>query len=256
MSKFLTAPQWYDAGGGLNKSLDVNCNGFDTATAFGNGANASNNSVAIGNGSATGVGGACISIGRGSKANGTGSVAIGVRAETGLGDTDCIAIGWEAKCSGVASEPSRTIQFLSRDVIPTIRTDLIGFGKKSLLDLIYPINSIYISVSSTNPSTIFGGTWEAFATGRTLVGVDANDTDFNASGKEGGSKTVTLTKDQMPAHTHTLKRSKTGGQTYTGAVFDSVDGPYEDVSTLSAGGGDAHDNMPPYITVYMWKRTA
>ena len=305
MSKFLTAPQWYDAGGGLNKSLDVNCNGSDTATAFGNGANAVSNGVAVGKGAnavsagnfsvvgvAVGAGantnetvsglgsvaigesanaqndsvavgriananGYGVAVGKGAKAvNNNSCVAIGKDADANGTTEDCIAIGLNAKCV-VDSKPYRRIQFLNRTGTSTsINASLIGFCEGSLLDLIYPVGSIYISVSSTDPGTIFGGTWEAFATGKTLVGVDVNDTDFNAANKVGGEKTVTLTKDQMPAHTHTLKRSKIGGQTYTGTVFDSVDGPYEDVPTLSVGGNKPHNNMPPYITVYMWKRTA
>ena len=256
MSKFLTAPQWYDAGGGLNKSLDVNCNGSDTATAFGRGANVY--PLPQGGGVAIGV-----------EASTVGGISIGYKAETEFGSTSiaigdyatanypqsCIAIGYKAECY-TESVPYRKIQFFSRDEPIECKAYLIGFGGKTLLDLIYPVGSIYISVSSTDPGTIFGGTWEAFATGKTLVGVDSNDDDFKVVENEGGSKTVTLTKDQMPAHTHTLTRSKTGGQTYTDTVFDSVDGPYESVSTLSAGGGQSHNNMPPYITVYMWKRTA
>lgn len=305
MSKFLTAPQWYDAGGGLNKSLDVNCNGYDTATAFGKGANAISNGVAVGKGAnvvssgnfsvcgvAVGAGANTnetvsssgsvaigdsananndgvavgrlakavnygVAVGEGAKAvNYNGGVAIGRGADANGTTEDCIAIGFNAKCV-VDSGPYRRIQFLNRTGTNTyINANSIGFCANSLLDLIYPINSIYISVSSTDPGTIFGGTWEAFATGKTLVGVDANDTDFNASGKEGGSKTVTLTTDQMPAHQHGLMRSKMDGHTYTGTVFKSSDGSYEDVTTTSAGGGQSHDNMPPYITVYMWKRTA
>ena len=305
MSKFLTAPQWYDAGGGLNKSLDVNCNGYDTATAFGKGANAVSNGVAVGKGAnvvsngnfsvcgvAVGAGANTnetvsslgsvaigdsananndgvavgrvakavnygVAVGEGAKAvNYNGGVAIGRGADANGTTEDCIAIGFNAKCV-VDSGPYRRIQFLNRTGTNTyINANSIGFCANSLLDLIYPINSIYISVSSTNPGTIFGGTWEAFATGRTLVGVDAADPDFNAAGKEDGSKTVTLTTDQMPSHHHGLMRSQTGGHTYTGTIFDSVDGSYENVYTTSAGGGQPHNNMPPYITVYMWKRTA
>lgn len=286
MSKFLTAPQWYDAGGGLNKSLDVNCNGSDTATAFGNGANAASNGVAVGKGAKTLEtynSGSSVAIGRIAEAssdsvaigadakakgrgvavgrfaevpNETACIAIGYHANTIGAEGDCIAIGNNAKCV-VDSKPYRKIQFFGRTESSTpITASLIGFGKGSLLDLIYPIDSIYISVSSTDPGTIFGGTWEAFATGKTLVGVDANDTDFNVAGNAGGSKTVTLTTDQMPAHTHGLMRSQIGGHTYTGTVFDSVDGSYENVTATSAGGNEPHNNMPPYITVYMWKRTA
>lgn len=240
MSKFLTAPQWYDAGGGLNKSLDVNCNGSDTATAFGEGANSREGGVSVGY--------------RASSAGGLPSVAIGKDAEANYGGGNCIAIGWGAACVQ-PPKPSRKIQFLSRG-ISAVRTSEVGFGPGSLLDLIYPINSIYISVSSTDPRDIFGGTWEAFATGRTLVGVDPGDTDFNAANKPGGEKTVTLTTEQMPSHTHTLKRNTIDGHPYTGYVFEETSGPYESASTTFAGGSQPHNNMPPYITVYMWRRTA
>ena len=253
MSKFLTAPQWYDAGGGLNKSLDVNCNGSDTATAFGNGANATDGSVAIGTGSTASVG-----VAVGTRANAGGdSVAIGNGANAPrYNGQNCIAIGLGARCV-VDSKPFRRIQFFDRTTYPAVRASLIGFCADSLLDLIYPIGSIYISVSSTNPDIIFGGTWEAFATGKTLVGVDAADTDFNAAGNEGGSKTVTLTKDQMPAHKHALHPEGNA----EGAVFyvpSSLNGVNQsvNVATSTAGGSQPHDNMPPYITVYMWKRTA
>lgn len=259
MSKFLTAPQWYDAGGGLNKSLDVNCNGDDTATAFGNGANAKLSGVAIGNESSARNG-----IAVGYKANASanvgsvgGSVAIGEYADANNGSQDCIAIGRYAKCV-VASKPYRRIQFLSStETSPAVRASSIGFCANSLLDLIYPIGSIYISVSSTDPGTIFGGTWEAFATGKTLVGVDAADTDFNASGKEGGSKTVTLTTDQIPEHNHALDRkgSTTGSGFYLPESNTGVT-QYTFAYTSNTGGNQPHNNMPPYITVYMWKRTA
>ena len=89
----------------------------------------------------------------------------------------------------------------------------------SLLNIIYPVGSIYISVNNTNPSTVFGGSWESFGTGKTLVGVDANDTDFDTVEETGGAKSnsytptgsnadVTLTAAQSgcPSHAHTYTR--------------------------------------------------
>lgn len=280
MSKFLTAPQWYDAGGGLNKSLDVNCNGYDTATAFGNGANAVSNGVAVGE--SANANDSSVAIGAGSTAS--LGVAVGIRANAGLDsvaignganaskyhDRGCIAIGLGARCV-VDSKPFRRIQFFDRTIYPSIRADLIGFGADSLLDLIYPVDSIYISVSPTDPGTIFGGTWEAFATGKTLVGVDAADTDFNAAGNEGGSKASSL-----PRHSHSFERAVREnppvtaylhevGVTFSGDTSSTIEdssiplpdgtpGKYqissEGIEDVSSG------NMPPYITVYMWKRTA
>lgn len=72
----------------------------------------------------------------------------------------------------------------------------------NLLDAVYPIGSIYISANSINPTTLFGGTWEAWGSGRVPVGVDSADNDFNTAEKEGGEKAHTLTTDEMPSHTH------------------------------------------------------
>lgn len=67
---------------------------------------------------------------------------------------------------------------------------------------VYPVGSIYISTSSENPGNIYGGTWEEYGKGRTLVGVDSNDSDFSTVEKLGGEKTHTLTIDEMPSHNH------------------------------------------------------
>ena len=75
-------------------------------------------------------------------------------------------------------------------------------GGKTLLDIQYPVGSIYMSTSSTNPSTIMGGTWIAWGSGRVPVGVDTTDTDFSTVEAVGGEKTHTLTVEEMPTHTH------------------------------------------------------
>ena len=72
-------------------------------------------------------------------------------------------------------------------------------------DQIYPVGSVYISVNSTNPSTLFGGTWEAFASGKTLVGIDTQQSEFNTVQKTGGEKKHTLTIEEMPSHSHRFK---------------------------------------------------
>ena len=81
----------------------------------------------------------------------------------------------------------------------TTKTFTIG----DILALAYPVGSIYIAVVSTNPATLLGfGTWSAFGTGRTLVGIDTGDVDFDVVEETGGAKTVTLTSAEMPSHTH------------------------------------------------------
>lgn len=198
--------------------------------------------------------------------------------------------------------------------------------------VMYPVGSIYTSVVNTSPSTYFGGTWATFATGRTLVGVDTGQTEFDAVEETGGAKTHTLTSGEMPSHTHTqdghnhtqnshnhnqdahnhsssgLSTNTTGSHTHRtdqnipfsgnqtkftintgggGAAMNGADGLQSgsagdhshtisgNVASTTAtnqattatnqattatnqntGGGAAHNNLQPYITVYMWKRTA
>jgi microcystin-dependent protein len=122
-----------------------------------------------------------------------------------------------------------------------------------------PIGSVYIAVVSTNPATLLGyGTWAAFATGRMLTGIDPAQTEFDAIEKTGGSKTVTLTPSQMPIHAHNYTAVLASGahddSTESGLYYNT--NAQSTGTTSNAGGGEAHDNLPPYICVYMWKRTA
>lgn len=138
----------------------------------------------------------------------------------------------------------------------------------------WPVGSIFISVVNTNPNILLGyGTWVAFATGRTLVGIDAGQTEFDTVEETGGAKTHTLTSGEMPAHTHQelVFNSVSGGTTnalYCAAVATSTmdnvlqggtsqgNGTAINLPTGSTGGGGAHNNLQPYIVVYMWKRVS
>lgn len=122
---------------------------------------------------------------------------------------------------------------------------------------IYPVGAIYISVTSTNPGTYLGGTWAAFGTGRTLVGIDTGQSEFNVVEETGGAKTHSLTSAENGPHTHSVSTLPTsydyaqvaGSGYFAAAVVGSV-------TTGSSGSGTAHNNLQPYIVVYMWKRTA
>ena len=130
----------------------------------------------------------------------------------------------------------------------------------------YPVGSIYMNASdSTDPSVLLGfGTWAAFGAGRVPVGIDSSDADFNTAEETGGAKTHTLTKQEIPPHSHTYgenQRVQVG--TDNGTAFDAQQA--NDFSTSngnigenSNGTGNAspHNNLQPYIVVYMWKRTA
>ena len=117
-------------------------------------------------------------------------------------------------------------------------------------NLIYPIGSIYMSVNNTNPSTLFGGTWVQLQN-RFLLGAGSSYT----AGDTGGSATHKLTIDEMPSHSHGLKNDKTGGSGSAKWVINSSASSGTGVIT-NTGGNQAHNNMPPYLVVYMWKRTA
>lgn len=127
-----------------------------------------------------------------------------------------------------------------------------------LASTVWPIGSVYIAVVSTNPATLLGfGTWSAFAAGRTLVGLDAGQTEFDTVEETGGAKTHTLTVGEIPSHDHDLRIAGGGGAGTRYVDIQEDTTPSLDTSIVQpAGGGGAHNNLQPYIVTYMWKRTA
>lgn len=131
----------------------------------------------------------------------------------------------------------------------------------------YPVDSIYISYSHTSPAALFGGTWTRIES-RFLWGVPQTDT----IGSTGGAQTHTLTSNEMPSHTHEFRYSTDNGSTWNGASAgrdgtigdDNYLGMSRSVTAFASyqvkltwvGGGAAHNNMPPYINVSIWRRTA
>lgn len=166
--------------------------------------------------------------------------------------------------------------------------------KTSIGNLMYPVGSIYFSIKNTNPSSLFGGTWVAWGAGKVPVGVNTSDTDFASVEKTGGSKTHThtnpstgsysgitgshtLTINEIPSHTHKviLRPNSNIGSYWGDASMTNGEAanPTEGGETTSTGGGKGHthsipshthtvgntgssSNVQPYITCYMWKRTA
>lgn len=126
----------------------------------------------------------------------------------------------------------------------------------------YPVGSIYMNCSNaTNPGTLLGfGTWASFGAGRVLIGIDSSDTDFDGAEETGGSKTHTLSVAELPAHTHQISGFiSRSGHSYENHQFNSrLPGETFDTNpnVSNTGSGSAHNNVQPYIVVYMWKRTA
>ena len=128
-------------------------------------------------------------------------------------------------------------------------------GGEALLDTYYPVGRIYLSSENVSPASFMGGSWTRIQDRFLLCA----GTTY-AAGTTGGAANVTLTTDQMPSHSHgelVTASSPTGGW-YSRVVADA--GPNEPTveirQTAQTGGGQAHNNMPPYLAVYAWRRAA
>lgn len=125
-----------------------------------------------------------------------------------------------------------------------------------ILEAVYPVGSIYMSVNSTSPATLFGGTWKAIK-GKFLLGAYGNT---YKAGSTGGEAAHTLTESEMPSHKHSIWFPNDGGEQSAEIGYPDAGSKntyYAEASkTSGTGGGAAHNNMPPYLAVYIWKRTA
>ena len=149
-------------------------------------------------------------------------------------------------------ELATTIQQKVKKSLSASSTRTSGGGAGMSLQSVYPVGAVYISTSDTNPETLFGfGTWERIKDRFLLAAGDAY-----AAGATGGEATVTLTVNEMPKHTHGLKMSKGAGNYYSPPWGDGTEEATPTSVVQSAGGGQAHNNMPPYLAVYMWHRIA
>ena len=125
---------------------------------------------------------------------------------------------------------------------------------------VYPVGSIYINAGvATNPGTLLGfGTWSAFGSGRVIVGVDSTDTDFDAVRETGGAKTDShaLTIAEIPAHTHNVTMSTNDTDNDNLSEGNTSGTSLHPTSSTGGGAAHSHDIVQPYITAYMWRRTA
>ena len=171
-----------------------------------------------------------------------------------------------------------------RSEISEVAEELSSSGRISLLEAVYPVDSIYISTAATNPAVLFGfGTWTAFGDGRVPVGYNGGDSDFNAVEKTGGAKNHILTAAEMPSHTHTqnahshtvaglnisnlnafsindnsgdnIALADNAVPGINGTIMVNKGTSSTTATNQNTGGGGAHNNLQPYIVVYMWKRT-
>lgn len=152
-----------------------------------------------------------------------------------------------------------------------------GWRRVAELNTVYPVGSVYISATLDTAakvaSALGGGTWVQTSTGRALVGFDSSQSEFNSVLKTGGAKTHTLTTAQLPSHNHGLTgyivpngatngwtvKMSFGGSEYAGVEYNvkySGSSAKWVNATSNSGSGGAHNNLQPYMTFYMWRRTA
>lgn len=151
----------------------------------------------------------------------------------------------QAICFGGVAEKEKTVEFKWP----------IHYMGKALLDLLHPVGSIFQSTDSTSPAELFGGTWEQVKDRFLLAAGDSHE-----AGSTGGEETHTLTKAEIPDHNHTFKYTGQSVTTGVNAVrlYQAANNQYNEYSggQSSDCGGQSHNNMPPYLAVYTWRRTA
>lgn len=142
-------------------------------------------------------------------------------------------------------------KYATEDDTLDIAWSTLKVGGKTLLDWTYPVGSLYWSSKATEPSTLFGGTWQRI---KDVFVLAAGDT--YAAGSTGGEAEHTTTIDEMPRHRHGGVRRNSVGQSDNGSTGVSANDSSTNYYTDYEGGGQPHNNMPPYITKYCWERIA
>ena len=158
------------------------------------------------------------------------------------------------------------VSAINNSLIPAINTRCNAI-EDGVFDRIYPVGSIYMSINSTNPGTLFGGTWEQIKD-KFLLSAGSTYT----AGSTGGAATVTLTTNQIPSHSHdagtsgftvlgadgslTYKKAASGSGVSNLLAAASSGTNVNRTGIANTGGGQAHNNMPPYLAVYVWKRVS
>ena len=140
---------------------------------------------------------------------------------------------------------------------PDTTTPLDATYLNGLLNLLLPIGKVEVFFDNNDHSNHMGFTWERTSVGKFPIGIDANDSDFNPIGKTGGEKKHTLTVSEMPSHNHNVYlnggsiASGTGRLNWQANTAQKFGGAVE-----ATGGGQAHNNIPPYEVMAFWKRVS
>lgn len=183
----------------------------------------------------------------------------GVKTVAGVGPDSAGNVALTASDVGArASSWTPTAAEVGALAVGGTAADSSKLGGKTLAEImlaLYPVGAVYISVNSTSPASLFGGTWEQLKD-RFLLGAG----DSYAAGGTGGEATHTLKITEMPSHNHASGHgylnvaNGTDKQALANQYLSGDD--YSGNGTSYIGGGAAHNNMPPYLAVYMWKRVS
>ncbi|MGN0795710.1 MAG: phage baseplate protein [Christensenellales bacterium] len=171
----------------------------------------------------------------------------------------------------VVQTSSQSFSETQKDIVRT------NIGAITALD-VYPVGAVYISMSNVSPSELFGGEWVRIMGRFLLAATDTTESDSYVAGDYpayteqggtvstvGGEENHTLTVSEMPSHNHKIRKKTSPGVIYTGEVFaaESTEWSTEEeiteslnVGMIKTGSGAAHNNMPPFIAVYMWQRVS
>ena len=131
----------------------------------------------------------------------------------------------------------------------------LNYNFNEIINMIFPVGYILIRDDSEDYSNYLGFTWQRVFAGKTLVGLDSSDTDFNTVGKTGGEKTHKLTIDEMPSHSHNAYLSGGNIPSRSGVLkYETNNAQLFGSSLETRGGSQPHNNLQPYYVIAYWKR--
>ena len=182
----------------------------------------------------------------------TGTPPLEVTSTTAVTNLNADLLDGNHASAFAAANHEHSAADITSGTLPVARGGTGVTTAKAIALLSYPVGAIYMSTASTSPATLFGGTWVAMG-GRMLIGVDETYT----AGSTGGAETVTLTLAQMPKHRHgTAARSGAGSLgAWARIAYPTNSGTEATMYTDYQGSGNAHNNMPPWIAIFIWRRT-